>query len=154
VPLRGLVSHIDLNVSNPAQSIPFYSRVLEHLGFQRFWVEPAAGRVDVNAAESTDRCAWWVVYEGGAVFNIEVRPPSGPAPRSHHERYAPGLDHLAFHAASRDDVDALYALLASAGVVVCDPPREYDYSPGYYAVAFDDPDGVRLEVVYDPSTNP
>jgi hypothetical protein len=37
---------------------------------------------------------------------------------------------------------------------VADPPAEYDYTPGYYAVAFDDPSGIRLEVVHDPSTNP
>ena len=128
--MRGPVSHIDLNVSDPVRSIPFYALVLEHLGFQRFWVEPAAGRSDVHAAESTDRCAWWVLYDGGAVFNIEVRPPASPAPRSHHERYSPGLDHLAFHAASRDDVDALYALLTNAGVVVCDRAPRVRLLPG------------------------
>ncbi len=37
---------------------------------------------------------------------------------------------------------------------VAEPPTTYDYAPGYYAVAFDDPDGIRLEVVYDPTTNP
>ena len=154
MPTRGIISHIDLNVSDPARSIPFYARLLEYLGFQRFWVEPPAGREAPDAAMSTDRCGWWALYEDGAVFNIEIRPPAEPAPRTQHERYAPGLDHLAFHAASRADVDQLYALLVEAGVGVAEPPREYDYSPGYYAVALDDPDGVRLEVAHDPGTNP
>ena len=154
MPTRGIISHIDLNVSDPARSIPFYARLLEYLGFQRFWVEPTDGRDSLDAVESTDRCAWWALYDSGAVLNIEIRPPAEPAPRAHHERYAPGLDHLAFHAATRDDVDALYALLVSEDVPIADPPREYDSSSGYYAVAFDDPDGIRLEVVYHPSTNP
>lgn len=31
-----------------------------------------------------------------------------------------------------------------------DAPQEYDYTPGYYAVFFADPDGMKLEVVYEP----
>ena len=88
------------------------------------------------------------------MLGIEIRPPAGPAPRDRHERYAPGIDHLAFHAESRDEVDALYSALLAAGHPVADPPAEYDYTPGYYAVAFDDPSGIRLEVVYEPAANP
>jgi catechol 2,3-dioxygenase-like lactoylglutathione lyase family enzyme len=51
-------------------------------------------------------------------------------------------------------VDSLYAALTAAGYHVAEPPREYDYAPGYYAVAFDDPDGVRIEVVHEPGSNP
>ena len=155
MPVRGIVSHIDLNVSDPSRSIPFYARVLEYLGMQRFWVNPPDGRVAPEDATRSDRCAWWALYHGGAVFGLEIRPPAFDPPRQVHERYSPGLDHLAFHASSREDVNGLYALLQSAEVPVSDPPREYpEYSPGYYAVAFDDPDGIKLEVVYEPGTNP
>ena len=37
---------------------------------------------------------------------------------------------------------------------VADPPAEYDSTPGCYAVAFDDPDRIRLEVVHEPAANP
>lgn len=30
-------------------------------------------------------------------------------------------------------------------------PREYDYTPGYYAVFFYDPDGIKLEIVHRPT---
>jgi hypothetical protein len=30
------------------------------------------------------------------------------------------------------------------------PPKEYDYVPGYYAVFFHDPDGIKLELVHVP----
>jgi catechol 2,3-dioxygenase-like lactoylglutathione lyase family enzyme len=29
-------------------------------------------------------------------------------------------------------------------------PGEYDYSPGYYAVFFYDPDSIKLEIVHKP----
>jgi hypothetical protein len=30
-------------------------------------------------------------------------------------------------------------------------PQEYTYSPGYYAVFFYDPDGLKLEIVHTPA---
>lgn len=138
---RGLISHLDLNVARPAESVMFYGLVLGHLGFDRHDLD--------------DERAWWsLAYPDGAVLGIEIRPPAQPPPRDQHERYAPGIDHLAFHAGSRDDVDALYAALIDAGFPVAEPPMEYDYTPGYYAVAVDDPSGIRIEVVHEPAANP
>lgn len=139
--IRGFISHLDLNVSQPRASIELYDLVLGHLGFERFDID--------------DDRAWWSLrYPDGAVLGIEVRPPAITPPRDRHERYSPGIDHLAFHADSRADVDDLYAKLIDAGHPVVDPPAEYDYSPGYYALALDDPSGIRLEVVHDPASNP
>ena len=43
----------------------------------------------------------------------------------------------------------LHARLVSLGVTVLDPPASYEhYSPGYYAVFFADPDGIKLEYVF------
>jgi glyoxylase I family protein len=141
VAVRGLISHLDLNVSDATRSLPFYAVVLEHLGLRSFPV-------------SAHRCIWGQELSDGVWWGIEIRPPREAPPRTRHERYAPGIDHLAFHAESRSDVDDLYAKLIAAGYTVADPPTEYDYTPGYYAVAFDDPDGIRLEVVYEPKANP
>lgn len=141
MPTRGVISHLDLNVADLEVSLDFYGLVLGHLGFTRHDID---GR----------RCWWSITYPGGAVLGIEIRPPAHPSPRARHERYSPGIDHLAFHASTRADVDALYETLTAAGHAVADPPSECDYTPGYYAVAFDDPSGIRLEVVHDPATNP
>jgi catechol 2,3-dioxygenase-like lactoylglutathione lyase family enzyme len=142
MPIRGFVSHLDLNVSDPDASLVFYDVLLGHLGFAR----------DNVAREP--RARWTLTDETGAEFGVEIRPPAMSAPRTRHERYSPGIDHLALHAASRADVDTLFERLLSAGIEVADPPAEYDYTPGYYALALDDPDGIRLEVVHDPATNP
>jgi glyoxylase I family protein len=138
---RGVVSHLDLNVARPPESVRFYSIVLGHLGYEQH---------DVGDG----RARWSMGYPDGARFEIEVRPPAFPAPSDRHERYSPGIDHLAFHAESRADVDELHGKLLAAGYPVAEPPREYDYAPRYYAVAFDDPSGIRIEVVHDPATNP
>ena len=61
---------------------------------------------------------------------------------------------LSFHAESRVDVDGLFAGLVETGYDVADPPAEYAYTPGYYAVAFDDPDGTGSSFVHEPAANP
>jgi catechol 2,3-dioxygenase-like lactoylglutathione lyase family enzyme len=33
-------------------------------------------------------------------------------------------------------------------VEILDPPAEYDYLPGYYALYFLDPDGIKLELTH------
>ncbi|MEO1060978.1 MAG: VOC family protein [Actinomycetota bacterium] len=139
---RGFLSHVDLNVVDPSASIPFYDTLLGALGFER------------TGLDSPGRASWRLVDDGGAHFEIEVRPRPDGAAADRHRRSDPGLDHLAFHAESRGDVDAVFERLIEAGHEVDEPPRLYDYSPGYYAIGFDDPDGIRLEVVHDPATNP
>ncbi len=142
VSTRGFVSHVDLNVVDPTVSIPFYDTLLCGLGFER------------TELDASDRRSWRLVAGSGAHFEIEVRPQPPGASSTRHRRSDPGLDHLAFHAESRRDVDSIFELLTSSGYLVDEPPRLYDYSEGYYAIGFDDPDGVRLEVVFDPGSNP
>ena len=42
--------------------------------------------------------------------------------------------------------------LKQTGATILDAPEEYLYSPGYYAVYFTDPDGLKLEFAYAPPT--
>ena len=73
--------------------------------------------------------------------------------RVRHDRYAPGLHHLAWRAGSRDDIDRFYSLLRSIGAQVLDPPADYpqyNAGRGYYAVFFADRDGLKLEYVWTP----
>ena len=142
MPTRGFISHLDLNVQTPSESIRFYALLLETLGFEQTELTDSA------------RASWRLIADSGAHFEIEIRHSRGQPQSPSHVRDDPGIDHLAFHAESTSDVDAIHQVLISNGYVVDEPPRLYDYSPGYYAVAFDDPDGIRLEVVFDPSANP
>ena len=151
--VRGPLSHIDLSVSNPDRSIPFYEVFFTALGYLRFTSEGPD-----FAGERPRRAAWWIQAGGGELFGIEVRPAAEASLDKAHDRYAPGLHHLAFHAESRAAVDEVHERVRAAGGTVLDPPNDYSgqpaYSPGYYAVFFADPDGMKLEVVLEPGTNP
>src|SRR6185312_971608 len=67
-----------------------------------------------------------------------------------YDRYAVGVHHVAFAATSRSMVHERTAWLAEQGVTIESGPREYDYIPGYFAVFFYDPDGIKLEIVHVP----
>jgi len=137
--LRGWINHLDLTVSDLAVSVPFYDTVLAHLGLER--IEPTG--------TGSGRPVWHAKHEALHLFGIALCE-AGPAQRGRrHDRYAPGLHHVAFHAASRDDVDRLYRLLLEMGATIFDPPADYpQYGKVYYALFFADPDGLKLEFVY------
>jgi catechol 2,3-dioxygenase-like lactoylglutathione lyase family enzyme len=61
-----------------------------------------------------------------------------------------GLHHLCFRARSREDVDRVYELVQQLGAKIVYPAQEGPWAPGYYSVAFEDPDGIRLEVNHVP----
>ncbi len=151
--IRGPLSHIDVSIGDPRRSIPFYAAFFEALGFDRR-VSDAPGFREPGA----ERACWTVRYPGGAAFGIEVRPAAPESRDRRHDRYAPGLHHLAFHAESPADVDRVHAAMRAAGATVLDPPVDYSgqpgYGDGYYAAFFADPDGIKLEVVHIPRENP
>ncbi len=153
MPVTGPLSHIDLSVADPKRSIPFYAAFFEALGYHRFESELTG-----FAGSDPERAAWFVRYADGAFFGIEVRPASGTDAGRVHDRYAPGLHHLAFHAEDRATVDRVHREVSAAGGTVLDAPADYTgkdgYGDGYYAVFFADPDGVKLEVVFEPASNP
>lgn len=132
--MRGLVHHIDLTVTDKERSRTFYDAVLGFLGYRR--------SADYDHGSDWDR-------EGGPFHSIGIIEAHGPGAARTHDRYAPGLHHLAWTAGSRDDVDALHDLLRSIGATILDAPADYPrYGPTYYAVFFADPDGMKLEFVF------
>ncbi|MES1201286.1 MAG: VOC family protein [Pseudomonadota bacterium] len=135
---RGAVHHIDLSVTDLAKARPFYEAVL---GFMGYHVGEEYGARGVDFDNTTATTFW----------SIGIRVSEGPNAQRAHDRYSAGLHHLAWAAESRADVDALYALLQRIGANVLDAPADYpQYAPGYYAVFFADPDGMKLEYVYRP----
>ena len=135
--LRGWINHLDLTVSDLAVSVPFYDALLGHLGFERLADAPG------------DRPVWHATDTRLRLFGIGLCAARPEQRGKAHDRFAPGLHHVAFHAASRDDVDGLYRLLQRIGATILDPPADYpQYWPVYYAVFFADPDGLKLEFVH------
>ncbi len=135
----GFPHHIDLTVQDLGISVPFYEIVLSRLGYQR-----------TGAYAGTSPC-WAYVAAEAPDFSIALHQAVSPG---EHDRYAPGLHHLAFHAPDREEVVSFFEFLLKNDMTVLDQPAEYDYTQGYYAVFFSDPDGMKLEVVYEPNAAP
>jgi catechol 2,3-dioxygenase-like lactoylglutathione lyase family enzyme len=127
--------HLDLTVSDVAKALDFYDRVLARLGFTRY-------RPD------DDRAPEW------RSPSLSIALHAAKRNQGQHDRYTPGLHHLAFNAESRAEIDAFHEFLIANSVTILDPPAEYDYDPGYYAVFFADPDGMKLELVHTPTWKP
>jgi glyoxylase I family protein len=134
---RGFPHHLDLTVTDLARSVAFYDNVLGELGYAR--TGDYAGDVPC-----------WVLNAGNPCFSIGLHAARSAVA---HDRYAAGFHHLALHAQSRGQVDAFHQFLLREHIHVLDAPAEYDYSPGYYAVFFADPDGLKLELVHEPASS-
>lgn len=133
---RGGFHHIDLNVSDLSAAKSVYGLVLEFLGY-RIVKDDAQG------------CEWDLGPEDRRI-SLGLRAARPNCAGHTHQRYAPGLHHLAWRAASRDEVDALHRLLVENGITVLDAPAHYpEYSASYYALFFEDPDGIKLEVLHE-----
>jgi len=136
--MRGMINHVDLTVRDPARSRPFYEAVLGFMGYRLADAHARGFDFDLDRPD-------------GGFCSIGVMRAEGEGRSRTHDRYSPGLHHLAWNAESRADVDRLHALLRDIGATILDPPAEYpQYGKGYYAVFFADPDGLKLEFVHWP----
>jgi glyoxylase I family protein len=129
------VHHVFLSVTDLARSRSFYAALMPRLGYPAIWEYENGGAVG------------WL--GSGGSFWIKPCDPRHAADRFSKDRV--GLCEVAFRAESRDQVDALARDLPGFGGTILDPPHEYpEYVPGYYAVFFADPDGIKLELVHIP----
>jgi len=152
-PVTGTLNHIDISVGYPERSILFYDAFFRALGYRRWEIDAPEW-----SGASPRRATWSIREPGGASFGVEVRPSRRESRDRRYDRYEPGPHHLAFHAASAEVVDAVHEAMCAVGATVLDPPTDYSgqaaYTEGYYAVFFEDPDGLKLEVAHIPQTNP
>ena len=109
--------------------------MLGPLGYHR------VGEVEGERGETI----WYLSGPGTAIGLREAQSES-----QEYDRYRIGLHHLAFEAESRAEIDERAAWLATQDVEIESEPQEYTYIPGYYAVFFYDPDGLKLEIVHVP----
>jgi glyoxylase I family protein len=126
--------HVDLVVSSILRSLPFYRDLLEPLGWHR------VGEVEGERGETI----WYISGPGSHLGIREAQVPGD------YDRYRVGVHHVAFEAPSRAAVDDRAEWLRERGAEIESGPEEYSYMPGYYAVFFYDPDGIKLEIVHVP----
>jgi glyoxylase I family protein len=137
LPSRPSLAHVDVVVTSLERSLPFYRALIGHLGaLEEHEVRGERGET-IHYLSAKD-CR-------GALGVRERQSDVHPVP---YDRYAVGIHHVALSAPSREAVDAVEKWIRETGASLESPSREYDYSPGYYAVFLHDPDGLKVEVVH------
>jgi catechol 2,3-dioxygenase-like lactoylglutathione lyase family enzyme len=123
----GAVHHLELAAADLAAATPFWDWLLGELGYER--------KDDWDAGRSWVRGPTYVVL-------VAADRPDHPF-----DRAAPGLDHAAFHAATRRQVDALTEGVRARGDASVLYEDRHPYAGGYYALYCEAPEGLTVEVV-------
>ncbi|MCM3513193.1 MULTISPECIES: VOC family protein [Carnobacterium] len=126
----GTIHHIELNVSNLKKSVAFWGWFLEDLGYQAF--------------QTWDEGRSWKRDETYIVF---VQTKEKFLSEGYHRGHT-GLNHLAFQASSKEQVDSLTKKLQEKGIEILYKKR-HPFAGGeqHYAVFFEDPDRIKVELV-------
>ena len=127
---KGLLHHVEIYVSDLKRSTEFWGWFLAKLGYKQI------SKWDMGES--------WMLGETYIVFvQAEERFLDIP-----YHRCRAGLNHLAFHAGSKQHVDELYKELKKKDITILYEER-HPYAGGkdYYAVFFEDPDRIKVELV-------
>ena len=130
--MRGGLHHLELWVPDLERATASLGWLLEQLGHTRTdtWQTGASWRL------------------GDAYVVLEAGPDVVDAP---HERRRPGVNHVAFHAGTRRDVDDLTADAVAHGWRLLFADRHpHAGGPDHYAAYLEDADGFEVELVASP----
>ncbi len=122
-----MIDHLGVQVADVKASLAFYLRTFAPIGMREVMRFPHGDAFVVGLSGPDGFPDFW------------LSPASGSEARELH---------LAFHAADRRAVDAVYEAALIAGAEVLHAPREFpEYHPGYYGVFLRDLDGHNVEAV-------
>ncbi|MDQ0973694.1 catechol 2,3-dioxygenase-like lactoylglutathione lyase family enzyme [Neobacillus niacini] len=125
-----MLHHVEIYVSNLEKSVDFWGWLLTELGYEQY--------------QKWELGVSWKYQETYLVFvQAEERFLDVP-----YHRCRVGLNHLAFHATSREQVDEITEILIKKQIPIL-YREKHPYAGGqeYYAVFFEDPDRIKVELV-------
>ena len=124
----GTLHHIEIYVSDLKKSADFWGWFLESFGYELYqdWPNGKSWRLDGTylVFVQTEERFKYVTFH----------------------RCRTGLNHLAFYGKSKEHIDELTEQLKARGINVLYPEKQLK-SNGNYAVYFEDPDRIKVEVV-------
>ena len=131
------LAHIEINVSNIEVSKAFYMKILEPLGWKYFGTDDES----VAGFEAPDKTSLFLVQTESSFME------------NGYHRKNTGLNHLAFRVSRHAEVDDYSEFLDTNTISKLYHSIPKDYSSEYameeyYAVFFEDPDRIKLEVVF------
>ena len=125
-----MLHHLEINVSDLKESTAFWGWFLGSLGYDLYqdWPEGRSWRKEAT---------YIVIKQTAARFMS-----------AGYHRARTGLDHVAFHANSRQHVDETRQTLRNRGVPLLYEDR-YPHAggPDHYALFFEAPDRIKVELV-------
>ncbi len=129
--MKTTLSHIGINLSSEEKCFPFWQDLLTYLEFTLM--------LDGNHFDAND---------GHTFLCFSTTKARYLDPPFHRKRT--GLNHIAFSVASRQEVDQFVKEYLKPRNIpaLYSGAKEYDYTPGYYAVYFEDPDRIKVEVAF------
>ncbi|SDQ48063.1 VOC family protein [Natronobacterium texcoconense] len=123
----GQLHHVELSVSDLEASIDFWEWWLTELGY-----EPK---------NEWDGGRSWI---NGPTY-VGIVEATGDTPAF--DGRAPGLNHLAFHADTRERVDYLTECVRTRTDSTVLYEDQHPYAGGYYALYCESPEGIKLEAI-------
>jgi catechol 2,3-dioxygenase-like lactoylglutathione lyase family enzyme len=124
----GTLHHVELWVPDLGRAVTSWGWLLGALGYEPFQ--------DWPAGRSWQKGATYVVVEQSPALSADT-----------HDRLRPGLNHLAFHVATRAEVDALVDESPKHGWALLFPDRHpHAGGPDTYAAYLEDADGFEAEL--------
>lgn len=123
----GQLHHVELCAVDLEASLDFWGWLLTELGY--------------DAKNEWDGGRSWI---NGPTYVVVKRADDSDRP---FDRHASGLNHLAFHADSRERVDELTAGVRKRSDSTVLYEDRHPYAGGYYALYCEDPEGIKVEVV-------
>jgi catechol 2,3-dioxygenase-like lactoylglutathione lyase family enzyme len=131
--MKASLYHIQINASEIKKSTHFYKELLGYFEYKVIYEDESTLGISDG---STD---FWIM-------STEDKYRSKP-----YHRKAPGINHIAFKVASKADVDKFTEEFLNPKniALLYETPHHFpEYSEQYYAVYFEDPDKIKLEVAY------
>lgn len=125
----GQLHHVELYSSQLESSYQFWNWLLGELGYEQ--------------KNSFEQGYSW---EKGPLYIVLAAAPEDET----FSRQTPGLNHIAFHAASREQVDELTTMVERRDDSKLLYREQHPDAGGYYALYCQSPDGMKLEVVGPP----
>lgn len=125
------LGHFEINVNNFPKSVLFYKKLLGYLKCKVFYEDKLIIGVSLNN------------------IDIWIKKTEDAYKKNGFHRKITGLNHLGFEVKTKEEVEKFYKefLLPRRISTLYESPKAFpEYTDNYFAVYFEDPDRIKLEV--------
>ncbi len=129
--MKGSLNHIEIYVKDLNRTREFWGWLLGEMGYTKYqeWA-----------------CGISYLHEPSRIYIVFVQAEERFLDIEYH-RCRAGLNHLAFYGGSREFIDRITAKLRKRGVnILYEDKHPFAGGPDYYAVFFEDPDRMKVEI--------